>query len=84
MRAHQAAQFHAADLHVDAGGFQCLVSLFFELCATGSQLGSGGFELFFGFSKAGLGQASAVMLTIVLVLMTRVVTYFFRKSEVEA
>ena len=42
------------------------------------------YDYIFGFSKAGLGQASAVMLTIVLVLMTRVVTYFFRKSEVEA
>jgi len=42
------------------------------------------YDYIFGYSKAGLGQASAVMLTIVLVLMTRVVTYFFRKSEVEA
>ena len=42
------------------------------------------YDYIFGFSKAGLGQAAAVMLTIVLVLMTRVVTYFFRKSEVEA
>ena len=42
------------------------------------------YDYIFGFSKAGLGQASAVMLTIVLVLLTRVVTHFFRKSEVEA
>ena len=42
------------------------------------------YDYIFGYSKAGLGQACAVMLTIVLVLMTRVVTYFFRKSEVEA
>lgn len=42
------------------------------------------YDYIFGFSKAGLGQAAAVMLTIVLVLLTRVVTYFFRKSEVEA
>lgn len=42
------------------------------------------YDYIFGYSKAGLGQASAVMLTIVLVLLTRVVTYFFRKSEVEA
>ena len=41
------------------------------------------YDYIFGYSKAGLGQA-AVMLTIVLVLLTRVVTYFFRKSEVEA
>ena len=41
-------------------------------------------DYIFGFSKAGLGQAAAVMLTIVLVLLTRIVTYFFRKSEVEA
>ncbi len=42
------------------------------------------YDYIFGYSKAGLGQAAAVMLTIVLVLLTRVVTYFFRKSEVEA
>lgn len=42
------------------------------------------YDYIFGYSKAGLGQASAVMLTIVLVMLTRVVTYFFRKSEVEA
>ena len=42
------------------------------------------YDYIFGYSKAGLGQASAVMLTIVLVVLTRVVTYFFRKSEVEA
>lgn len=42
------------------------------------------YDYIFGFSKAGLGQAAAVMLTIVLVLLTRVVTHFFRKSEVEA
>lgn len=42
------------------------------------------YDYIFGYSKAGLGQAAAVMLTIVLVVMTRVVTYFFRKGEVEA
>lgn len=42
------------------------------------------YDYIFGFSKAGLGQAAAVMLMIVLVVMTRVVTYFFRKAEVEA
>lgn len=42
------------------------------------------YDYIFGYSKAGLGQAAAVMLTIVLVIMTRVVTYFFRKAEVEA
>ena len=36
------------------------------------------YDYIFGYSKAGLGQAAAVMLTIVLVLLTRVVTYFFR------
>lgn len=41
------------------------------------------YDYIFGFSKAGLGQAAAVMLTVVLVIMTRVVTYFFRKAEVE-
>ncbi len=42
------------------------------------------YDYIFGYSKAGLGQAAAVMLTIVLVVMTRIVTHFFRKSEVEA
>ena len=42
------------------------------------------YDYIFGYSKAGLGQAAAVMLTIVLIVMTRVVTYFFRKAEVEA
>ena len=42
------------------------------------------YQYIFENSKAGLGQAAAVMLTIVLVVLTRVVTYFFRKAEVEA
>ncbi len=42
------------------------------------------YDYIFGFSKAGLGQAAAVILTIVLVVLTRVTTYLFRKSEVEA
>lgn len=42
------------------------------------------YDYIFGYSKAGLGQAAAVMLTVVLIVMTRVVTYFFRKAEVEA
>ena len=42
------------------------------------------YDYIFGYSKAGLGQAAAVILTIVLVSLTKVVTYFFRKSEVEA
>lgn len=42
------------------------------------------YDYIFGYSKAGLGQAAAVMLTIILVLLTRVVTHFFRKAEVEA
>lgn len=42
------------------------------------------YDYIFGYSKAGLGQAAAVMLTLVLVILTRVVTYYFRKAEVEA
>ena len=42
------------------------------------------YDYIFGFSKAGLGQASAVILTVVLILLTRVTTYFFRRAEVEA
>lgn len=42
------------------------------------------YDYIFGYSKAGLGQAAAVMLTIVLILLTRVTTHFFRKAEVEA
>lgn len=42
------------------------------------------YDYIFGYSKAGLGQASAVMLTIVLIVLTRGVNYFFRKAEVEA
>jgi raffinose/stachyose/melibiose transport system permease protein len=42
------------------------------------------YDYIFGYSKAGLGQAAAVILTIVLILATRVVTYFFRKAEVQA
>lgn len=42
------------------------------------------YDYIFGYSKAGLGQAAAVMLTIVLIVLTRVVTYFFRRAEVEA
>ena len=42
------------------------------------------YDYIFGYSKAGLGQAAAVMLTIVLILFTRVTTHFFRKAEVEA
>ena len=41
------------------------------------------YDYIFGYSKAGLGQAAAVMLTAVLVILTRVVTYFFRKAEVQ-
>lgn len=42
------------------------------------------YDYIFGYSKAGLGQAAAVMLTIVLIILTRGVNYFFRKAEVEA
>jgi len=38
----------------------------------------------FSFSRAGLGQAAAILFTIILLILTRVVTYLFRKMEVEA
>ncbi|NCC12145.1 MAG: sugar ABC transporter permease [Spirochaetia bacterium] len=42
------------------------------------------YDYIFAYSKAGIGQAAAIICTIVLVVITRVVTYFFRKMEVEA
>lgn len=42
------------------------------------------YDYIFGYSKAGLGQAAAILLTIVLILLTRVVTKVFRRMEVEA
>ena len=38
----------------------------------------------FGFSKAGLGQAAAILITLVLMGLTVVVTRVLRKLEVEA
>lgn len=42
------------------------------------------YDYIFGFSKAGLGQAAAIILTVVLIVLTRFVTTIFRKLEVEA
>lgn len=42
------------------------------------------YDYIFGYSKAGLGQAAAILLTLVLVIITRVVTKIFRRLEVEA
>jgi len=42
------------------------------------------YDYIFAFSKAGIGQAAAIICTIVLVVITRIVTYFFRRMEVEA
>lgn len=41
------------------------------------------YEYIFGNSRAGLGQAGAIILTLVLVLLTNVVTTVLRKREVE-
>ena len=41
------------------------------------------YEYIFGNSRAGLGQAGAIILTLVLVLLTNVVTTILRKREVE-
>ena len=41
------------------------------------------YEYIFGNSRAGLGQAGAIILTLVLVLLTNVVTAIFRRREVE-
>lgn len=42
------------------------------------------YDYIFGYNKAGLGQAAAVILTLVLIVLTRITTYFLRKAEVEA
>lgn len=42
------------------------------------------YDYIFSYSKAGIGQAAAIISTIVLVVLTRIVTYTFRKMEVEA
>ncbi len=41
------------------------------------------YEYIFGNSRAGLGQAGAIILTLVLVLLTNVVTTILRRREVE-
>lgn len=41
------------------------------------------YEYIFGNSRAGLGQAGAIILTLVLVLVTNIVTTLLRKREVE-
>jgi ABC-type sugar transport system permease subunit len=42
------------------------------------------YDNIFGFSKAGLGQAAAMITTIVLLILTSGITKIFRKMEVEA
>lgn len=42
------------------------------------------YDSIFSNSKAGLGQAAAIILTIILVVLTQVVTRFLRQMEVEA
>ncbi len=42
------------------------------------------YDYIFGFSKAGLGQAAAIILTVILIFLTQFVTTMFRKLEVEA
>ncbi|NLI21410.1 MAG: sugar ABC transporter permease [Clostridiales bacterium] len=41
------------------------------------------YEYIFGNARAGVGQAGAIMLTLVLVLLTNIVTTILRKREVE-
>jgi len=42
------------------------------------------YDNIFGFSKAGLGQAAAIIITLILVILTSVITNILRKIEVEA
>jgi ABC-type sugar transport system permease subunit len=42
------------------------------------------YDNIFGFSKAGLGQAAAIIITLILIVLTSIVTTVFRKMEVEA
>jgi ABC-type sugar transport system permease subunit len=42
------------------------------------------YDHIFGFSRAGLGQAGAIIITVVLIILTTIVTNVFRKMEVEA
>lgn len=41
------------------------------------------YQSIFGNSKAGLGQAAAIILTIILIVLTQIVTRILRKMEVE-
>ena len=41
------------------------------------------YEYIFGNSRAGLGQAGAIILTLVLVVLSNIVTTVLRKREVE-
>lgn len=42
------------------------------------------YDNIFGFNKAGLGQAAAIIITVVLLILTTIITRIFRKLEVEA
>lgn len=42
------------------------------------------YQSIFGNSKAGLGQAAAIILTVILIVLTQVVTRILRRLEVEA
>jgi len=42
------------------------------------------YDNIFGFNKAGLGQAAAIIVTVVLLILTTIITRVFRKLEVEA
>ena len=42
------------------------------------------YQSIFGNSKAGLGQAAAIILTVILIVLTQVVTRLLRRLEVEA
>lgn len=42
------------------------------------------YDNIFGYSKAGLGQAAAIIATIVLIILTSLVTRIFRRLEIEA
>ncbi len=41
------------------------------------------YDNIFSYSRAGFGQAAAILFTIVLLILTRVVTWVFRRKEVE-
>jgi raffinose/stachyose/melibiose transport system permease protein len=42
------------------------------------------YDYIFSFSKAGLGQAAAIIVTCILVILTKIINDMFRKLEVEA